>query len=259
MNLSIGSLSQVGSKLQVSKAFSVASPVAAIIVSLLVAGLVVWPKFSEVMRLRTANEQLAIRAKSLEEKASKLQTLDREQLELQLVAAEQLLPSEKNVFPLVSQIEKAAGSSGVLLSRLDVTPGAVSGQDKDKPGLANAAESKGEAVEGASKVQVRVTIGSDYKSFLQFLVNLLSISRTLSIKDLTIGSGSTDSGQLRANLVIDAYWQVLPGELPSIESTVVDLSDSELKRLEQVRSTGLVSDPSVPQVPLGRNDLFLPF
>lgn len=263
INLRSGSILKIGSELGVSKAASIASPIAAIAVSVLIIIFVVWPKFSEVLRLRGANEQLAVRATSLEEKSSKLQSLDRDTLEQQLAAAEQLLPSDKGVFLLVGQLERAASASGVLLTRVEVAPGVINATgDKSAPPSPSPAVPSSSSGSGtadvAPKILVKASVGSDYKSFLQFLKNTLSVSRVISIKDLTVSS-SGESNQLKINLTIEAYWQALPSELPSIESALADLTDSELARLREVSLTGLVSVPGVPSVPLGRSDLFAPF
>ncbi len=263
MNLPTLSLSKITGRLEVSRAASLVSPIAAIIASALIIVLVVWPKFSEVLRLRTANEQLASRARTLEEKVTKLQNLDRSLLEEQLSAAEQLLPSDKAVFSLVGQVERAVGTSGVLLNGIEVAPGVLDPseqtEDKSKPASGAPATAKEGEAEIAPKIQVKVSVGSDYKSFIQFLTNIVSMSRVVSIKDLSLSS-SGESNQVKAALTIDAYWQVLPKELPSIEAPFEEITDSESARLEQVRTTGLVSPPvAVPVVPLGRSDLFAPF
>lgn len=264
MNIQAQAILKLGSKLEIGRAASLASPVVAIIASLLIVFFVVWPRFSEVLRLRTLNEQLGMRSRTLEEKALLLQSLDGDLLEQQLVSSEQLLPSDKGVFSLVAQIESAAAASGIILSRVETTPGGIGGAETDKSTSSDRQLTSSESGETSSgkelpKIQVKIGIASDYKSFLQFLTNMFSISRVVSIKDMSIASASSESGQVKSSLTIEAYWQALPTELPSIESPIDKLTDSESARLERVRSTGLVSAPVVPSVPLGRSDLFAPF
>jgi Tfp pilus assembly protein PilO len=247
----------------VTRGLSLASPILAIVVSLLVVVFVVWPKFSQVLRMRVANEELVTRANALSQKAQTLQSLEKDILQTQLVASEQLLPSDKGVFTLVSQIEQAATASAIVLSRVDVTPGNLSPTDTGKPeaqsSAAPAPSTTGEEVANALSLQVKISTSSDYKSFLQFLSNLFAASRVVTVNDLGMSSASSDN-QIKVALTVEAYWQALPGQLPSIEAPLVELTESELARLEQVSKTGLVSAPQTsPQVPLGRSDLFAPF
>lgn len=264
MNIGAQSLLKITGRLELGKTMSLASPVLAIGVSILISLFVVWPKFSEVLRLRAANEQLEIRSGALQEKAQTLQSLDRELLEKQLVAGEQLLPSDKGVFTLVAQIERAAAASGVILSRVEVSPGSIDGTFDDKPaaggtsGKGSGGATDGTEADASPKIQLKVSVESNYKSFLQFLGNMLSISRVVSVKDMAISSAA-DTGQIKVSLTVDAFWQALPKDLPSIETPIEKLTDSELARLEQIQETGLVTAPIVPSVPLGRSDLFAPF
>src|SRR3990167_11005984 len=102
------------SSLDIAKYTSFVVPAVSIVLSLLVLLLIVWPKFSETLQIRNSNSELAQKVDSLDEKAGILSNLDETELGEQVVAAEQLLPSDKNIFLLISQIEKAAAGSGVL-------------------------------------------------------------------------------------------------------------------------------------------------
>lgn len=244
---------------QLTKLTNLAAPVGALVISLLILIFVVWPKFSEVLRLRTANKDLTSRAFNLNQKADKLASLDNLLLEQQLVAAEQLLPSDKSVFTLVSQIEKTAGASGVLLSRVELTPGNLSENAvPDKPVPAQSAGKEDLGV--ASKIQLKISISSDYRSLVIFLNNILSLPRAVAVRDLTIAaSSSTGSSQIKASMLVDAYWKALPKQLASIESPVEEPTPNEASRLERISSTGFSTLPSIPSVPLGRQDIFAPF
>ncbi|MCR4305913.1 MAG: hypothetical protein NUV73_02410, partial [Candidatus Daviesbacteria bacterium] len=92
-------------------------PVLSIATAVLVAYLVIWPKFGEVLSMRTTNKQMDVQAAQLEEKAQMLGALSQNKvvLEKQLAQAEQLLPSTNGVFLVLREIEQAAGSSGILL------------------------------------------------------------------------------------------------------------------------------------------------
>src|SRR3990167_9768905 len=133
MNLPTISIPKLGTPAFAAKVTGFTAPIAAMAVSVIVIAFIVWPKFSDVMRLRTENKQLEIRATSLEVKAGKLATYDKDVLGNQLVAAEQLMPSEKGIFSIASRVERAAAASGVLLSGIEVVaPGQAS---QAKPSL----------------------------------------------------------------------------------------------------------------------------
>lgn len=245
---------------QFAKYTNLALPVLALVFSFLVLIFVVWPKFTQVLRLRGANRDLVTRVANLSQKADKLGSLDNILLEQQLVAAEQLLPSDKGVFTLVSQIEKTAGVSGVLLTRVELTPGNLSeNAAPDKP-LPAASGSQDETLGVASNIQLKISVSSDYRSLVIFLNNLLSLPRAVAVRELAIASSSSSGlSQIKASMLLDAYWKALPKQLASIESPVEDLTDNEVARLERIGSTGLSSIPSIPSVPLGRQDIFAPF
>ena len=242
-----------------TKISAMAAPIGAMAISFLVLLLIVWPKFSEVLRLRADNEQLAVRASAMQQKVQSLQSRDAVQLEEQLIAAEQLLPSDKGVFSFVYQIERAAGASGVLLSRVEVAPGAVGEGAVDKP--TQPAKGQDDISALAGKIQVKVSATADYKSFLQFLNNLLAAARVMSFRDLNIASsGGAESSQIKVTLVTEAFFKPLPKQLASVESPIEELTEEEEARLAEVEATGFIAaPPTVPQVPLGRTDLFAPF
>lgn len=249
------------SSFDIAKYSSLAVPAVSILLSLLVLLLIVWPKFSETLQIRNSNLELAQKVDSLNEKAAILTGLDETELGRQVVAAEQLLPSDKNIFLLISQIEKAAAASGVLLNRVETAPGlaeAVSaGQSADSAPSGAAAQS---AI--APNVKVNVSFTSGYSSLLQFLDNALTIPRVISISDLSVSASSSEgSAQLKATMSIIAYFKQLPTDLGSIETPITDLTQSEKDRLEKIIDTGLATTPSVsvPQVPIGREDIFAPF
>ena len=268
MNLPTISIPKLGTPAFAAKVTGFTAPIAAMAVSVVVIAFIVWPKFSDVMRLRTENKELEIRATSLEAKAQKLATYDKDVLDNQLVAAEQLMPSDKGIFSIASRVERAAAASGVLLSGIEVVaPGQASTQTKPNPSgegatpapsasPAPATPAVSQTVGGESKIQLRVSVNSDYKSFLQFLGNILAIPRVLSIADLGLATGGVGGGssQIKTGLLIDAFYLPLPRELSSIETSIEDLTAGEVELLTKVGSeeTPVV----VPAVPVGRSDLF---
>lgn len=271
MNLPTITLPKLGNPAFAAKVTGFAAPIAAMTVSVIVIAFIVWPKFSDVMRLRTENKQLEIRATSLEAKAQKLATYDKDVLDNQLVAAEQLMPSDKGIFSIVSRVERAAAASGVLLSSIEVVapgqaaaqkaPSASGGSATPAPvaSPAPAAPVAGQTAGGESKVQLRVSVSSDYKSFLQFLSNILAIPRVLSVAEMGLAAGSASGGssQLKTGFLIDAYYLPLPRELSSIETPIEDLTASEVGLLNKAVSEE--ASVVVPAVPVGRSDLFASF
>ena len=254
------------SSIDIAKYSTLAVSAVSILVSLLILFLVVWPKLSETLQIKKSNSELTQKVSSLKEKAGILARLDQAKLEEQVVAAEQLLPSGKNVFLLVSQVERAAASSGVLLNRVESTPGSLDTTSEKPP--ANAAASATEAqTEISPSLKVSVSVTSGYRCVLQFLNKVLAIPRAVSISDLAISSATSEgSAQLKASMSVIAYYKQLPKDLGSIEAPVTELTQSEKNRLEKIISTGLAvpasstsASGSVPQVPIGRADIFAPF
>ena len=249
------------SSLDIVKYSSLAVSAVSILVSLLILFLVVWPKLSETLQIKNSNSELTQKADSLKQKAGILSRLDQAELEEQVVASEQLLPSGKDTFLLISQIERAAASSGILLNRVESTPGLLdtaSGGASGNP----AAPSAGAQTEIAPSIKVSVSLTSGYSSLLSFLNNVLTIPRVVSVSDLSVSAASSEgSSQLKASMSIIAYFKELPTDLGSIETPVAELSQSEKDRLEKIINTGLSATPSVtvPQVPVGREDIFAPF
>lgn len=271
MNFPTVAMPKISIAPDVGRYSGIATPVAAIIVSILVSVFVTWPKFSEVLKLKDANQELAVRFSSLNEKAGVLESIssDKEKLELMLAQSEQLLPSEKNVFSFIQQVEGASRSSGVLLSRLEVSPGAISGADKTTP-AAPAPAAPGQATttpELAPKISLKLALTSDYRSFLQFVDNVLTFSRIASVGDLSLAASSSsgESYQLRTSLTVNGFWQPLPGDLASVESPIDVLTSQEEELLSKVQftSTTIVSTPTsggeASTIPTGKTDIFAPF
>lgn len=254
---------------QLAKATSLAPSIAAIVISVFIAFFIVLPRFREVLRLKDDNVQLKSRSEKLEEKAQILDSLVVGDLETQLVSANQLIPSDKGVFTLLSSVERIAGASGILLNRVEVSPGNLSKEDsKAAPGGAVSAPGSGTGVPGASKAatvavpktQLKISVSSDYKSFLLFLSRMYGSPRVVSVVDLTMAAASSGgTGQINSSLLLDAYWQPTPTELSSIETPLVELTPDELARLETVETSPSEGVPSIPDVPKGKTDLFTPF
>ncbi|KKS03941.1 hypothetical protein A2W45_00640 [Candidatus Curtissbacteria bacterium RIFCSPHIGHO2_12_41_11] len=260
MNLPTVALPKIGNEVDLSRWISLGAPGGAIAISLIILLFIIWPKFTQILQLKSDNQELSGRVQNLNLKAQKLASFDKESLDLKLGASEQLLPSDKGVFSLVTQIERTAATSGVLLNRVDLAPGSLHDTGDSKK---TASSSKpGSQADIGQNFQLKVSVTGDYKSFEQFLKNIFSVSRILAIKDLNLSASTSSSGegsQMRAAMTIDAYWQPLPKELNSIESPIEDLTETELAILNQVSSTGTVSTPSIPSVPTGKTDLFSSF
>lgn len=277
MNLPHIALPKIANLPDISRFAGLAAPVVAIAVSIMISTLVTYPKFSEVLKIRTANSELSVRLSGLNEKVGVLSSLaaNREELELQLAQADQLLPSDKNVFSTISQLEHAVGSSGVLLSRLEVSPGAIGVSDKSVPAPAPAPVPSGAgasvgAADIAPKISLKLAMTSDYRSFLAFMSRVLSFSRVVSVSDLSLAASSTSGKayQIRSSLTVHAFWQPLPGELASVELPIEVLTSEEKELLAGVQFTAisqLISpiDESVQTIPIGskpvgKSDIFAP-
>ena len=259
---------------ETNRAFTLAVPVGSIIISLLIVGFVIWPKINEILALQKDNEQLAMQADSLENKADILAGLDKNKLEEQLIAAEQLLPSDKNVFSVLRQVEISAIQSGILLNKIEAVAGTINEESSTLPTVlsvptapatstsnpaAGAILNQGAALEATSKVQVKLTTTSDYTSLLKFLSNIYSFSRVVTVDSISLSPAIGESLQIRSSFNIDAYWKSLPLELGSIESPINLLTDDEEQLLVKVLKPEAIQAPTVPTVPVGRDDLFTPF
>src|SRR4030042_1902455 len=138
-------------KVDLTQYYGLIIPIFSIVVSVLIILFVVWPKFSETLRLRKTNEQLTARVETLGQKADLMASFDKEELEKQVASAEQLLPYDKSVFSLISQIEKAAGASGVLVKSIDTAPGAFGSKSSATNSSQPGAETPAPAASGQDK------------------------------------------------------------------------------------------------------------
>ena len=272
MNLPSIALPKIANFPDISGFAGLATPVVAIAVSIIISTLVTYPKFSEVLKIRTANSELTARLSSLSEKAGILSSLaaNREELELQLAQADQLLPSDKNIFSTIFQLENTVATSGVLLDRLEVSPGAIGVSDKSVPAPAPVSAPGGAGALGtidiAPKVSLKLAMTSDYRSFLQFMSKVLSFSRVVSVSDLSLAASSVSGQayQIRTSLTVHAYWQSLPGELSSVESPIEVLTNEEKELLSGVQftATSPIVTPigeGIQNIPTGKSDIFAPF
>ena len=257
----VGSLKLNTKSAEVSKYVGFAVPTVAILISLGVAFFIVWPKYQEVLKIKDDSKQLQELSVKLEAKAAKLSTLDASKLTQQIAEAEQLLPSDKAIFEMLRQIENTAGNSGVLISNLSAQPGAVGKQNSKDNGTAAppAPPSKDNTdPPDVSKISLKLSLTSDYRALLAFLTALSALPRVNAVRDLSVASNGGATGQITSSFSIEAYWQAMPTELPSIESPIADITSSQEVVLAKIGNNA-TSGTAVPQVPLGRTDLFAPF
>lgn len=254
-----------------SKVFIFGPSVIAIVASFFIAILVVWPKFNQALTLKEGNKTLAETASNLEQKADALSKLDKVKLKSQLSAAEQLLPSEKNIFTFIRQVENVRNSSGVVITNLSVgTVGQfkaaeTGGRQEAQTGAAAVgtsaavpppAEPNSEEQAGVSVVTMKVSVSSDFNQIFQFLNELYALPRVTTIKELSFAIDQ-QSSQLTTSLDINSLWQPLPTEMASVEAPLASLDQSDVDLLAKVESTGAVSSPVVvPDVPKGKSNIF---
>lgn len=263
MNLPTVVMPKVGAGEDASKALVLAVPIGAIIASFLILALVIWPRVNDIFELRKDNDAFSDRAGNLESKAKILASLDEAALEDQLAAAEQLLPSDKNVFPILRQVETAAALSGVLPTKTEVVVGTINERSGLVPPAVQApvanVSPNSPSLGVAPSVQLRLSISSDYQSLLQFLSNLYAFSRVVSVDSVNISASQGESVQLGTSLSVDAYWKQLPSNLGSVENPIQKLTPDEENLLKNVQEPNVIKTPEVPEVPFGRQDLFSPF
>lgn len=250
-------------KLDLSKVIIFAPPAVAILASALIAFFVVWPRFKDVLSLQQGNKALAENAVSLEQKATALASVDRTKLKAQLLAADQLMPSDKNIFNFIGQIEGIRNSSGVVITNLSVgTVGQFGTAKNDGSGAAAptpppATSAVDPVLAGASEVQMKLTLTSDYRALFQFLDNVYALPRVAIVKDLSLAAADA---QLTTNMTINALWQALPTELAAVESPLLTLTADQQELLSKIEKSGSSTTTQVvPEVAKGRSDIFTPF
>lgn len=250
-------------KLDLSKVIIFAPPAIAILASFLIAFFVVWPRFKDVLSLQQSNKTLAENAISLEQKVTALASVDRTKLKAQLLAADQLIPSDKNIFNFIGQIEAVRNLSGVVITNLSVgTVGQFGASKADASGAAAptpppVATSVDPVLSNAGEVQMKLSLTSDYRALFQFLDNVYALPRVAIVKDLSL---SAVDSQLTTNMTINALWQALPTELAAVESPLLTLTASQEELLSKVEKSGTaITTQVVPEVAKGRSDIFTPF
>ncbi|KKP93679.1 MAG: hypothetical protein UR98_C0003G0049 [Parcubacteria group bacterium GW2011_GWA1_36_12] len=256
MDLSTLAMPKVKDGQDLSGIIGVAIPIGGIVISILIAVLIIWPKVTEILELRTNNEQLRSTVQTLEQKAEILAGLDQIKLEDQLAAAEQLLPSDSNAFSVLRQVEDTANTSGVLLSKIEVITGSFG-----EGGASAGASASGASPELnlAPAVEIRLSLTSDYQSLLGFISGLYSFSRVASIDSLSVSAGGGDEGLLSTSFAVNAHWKQLPQNLGSIEAPVENLTSSEEELLANVKSPQRTESAPVPPVATGRGNPFNPY
>lgn len=247
-------------KTNVSEYIGFAVPSFAILAALAIAYFVVWPKFQEVMQIKSSNKDLVALNATLSQKADALERLNKSELTSDYALADQMLPSDKEVFLLLRQIEVTATSNGVVLSSLTLTPGQVgTGSATAKANAPAPPPSNSAAAAGADVVEIPVTlsISSDYRSLISFLSNIFAEPRVVNINN--ISSAASGTGTVSTSISLTSYWQSLPTTLGSIDSPISNLTSQEIARLKKAENSPISVGTSLPQVPVGRSDLFSPF
>ena len=256
MNLSTLAMPKVKDGQDLSGIIGVAIPIGGIVISILIAALIIWPKVTEILELRTNNEQLRGTVQTLEQKAEILSGLDQTALEEQLAAAEQLLPSDSNAFSVLRQVEDTANTTGVLLSKIEVITGSFGGGAAAGGGGASGASPE---LNLAPAVEIRLSLASDYQSLLGFISGLYSFSRVASIDSLSVSTGGGDEGLLSTSFAVNAHWKQLPQNLGSIEAPVENLTSAEEELLADIKSPQRTESAPVPPVATGRGNPFNPY
>jgi len=249
-----------------SKVMLFGPSVVAIAVSVVVGIFVVWPKFGEVGQLKATNKTLEESAVKLEAKARALTVLDKAKLKIQLVAAEQLLPSEKGIFTFIRQIENVRNNSGVVITNLSVgsvgqfSSGAApaegaSGEAGAVPVAPPATAQIDPALGDVSQVTMTVSLTSDFDQIFRFLNELYALPRVTTVSGLTFSIG--EGGSIGTNMDINSLWQESPRELPNIEVPIATLSEAEVALLLKVENGSALAAPvDVPDVPKGKSNIF---
>lgn len=259
-----------------SKIMMFAPSIGAVLLSIAIFALVVWPKFTEARQLNEQNKVFEVKAVKLEDKATRLAKLDREQLRVQLAAAELLLPSDKSIFSFIRQIEGVSDNSGVIVGTLNIGKvGEFSPKKQVEGNQDGAADASGQAAGTAATppplsptagegkidlgdvemVTATVSITSNFDQVFTFLNGVYSLPRVSTISGLNFSIDN--DGLIGANMEIHSLWQSRPVQLASVEEALPELGSAEVELLRKIEKEGVVGTPvEIPDVPRGKSNIF---
>jgi|SRR3989344_4760312 len=214
------------------------APAVILVMSLLIIFLVTVPQFYNLLEIYKTIEQLKQKQSFYDSKASSLEKIPEDNYQNYLETALIALPADKDIPGSISQIVSIVGSSGLKLNNIS---------------LGNPAVSEGQL----NDFTVRLEVGGDFDQVKGFLENSKQIARLNKLQSISI-TGSPGKTALLAEIVLQVFYQTLPKNIGSIDEPLPQITDVDLKLLDDIKSkVGVIKEESV--APEGAKGKFDPF
>lgn len=186
-------------------------------------------------QIKSKNEEL----KQLRERSGHLNALlsNQSTLKVNLKLVDVAIPSKDDVPNLMTQIQRIATESGVVLKALQFGSGALMTSGTTGSRIA--------ADKSIKRVVLQVLSDGPFGNIQSFLRNLENASRLLSVDSLSFES-KKDVGRITATMVLTSYYIDSVGQ---DSASVLDLSDEEIKStLSKIKQLKVYESEATPSV-----------
>ncbi|KKQ66428.1 MAG: hypothetical protein US86_C0005G0039 [Candidatus Daviesbacteria bacterium GW2011_GWA2_38_24] len=195
-------------------------PAAAGIVSVALIVFIAFPQFQQVFGFVSSISELTTTVNNLQEKIKSLSSIDetvyRDNLNLTL----RVLPTERDLISVISQIQLLASSTGVRIDGINFSNSA-SGEISS-------------AGSGEESFIVSIGISGSPEQFKNFLTKLRTAPRIMKVEGIDISTGRSGvSGQ--ANFTLKTFYQNLPSSLGDVEQPLPTLSAADNETLVRIQ------------------------
>lgn len=181
--------------------------------------IIILPSFSSFPSLRNQIEEKSKALKDLKVKSSRLNALLTSQTSLKssLKIVDTAIPSKDNVPTLMTEVQRIASDSGVILKALQFGSGSLSTSGGSSGRIASDKTLK--------RVMLQVIAEGSFANLQSFLKNIESASRIITVDNISFEAKKTGPGS-STTLSLTSYYvdQVVPDPTFS-----VDLGDTNLK------------------------------
>lgn len=149
--------------------------------------------------------------KKLRQSEANLSQMNAASLKSDLAKASAALPTEKKISGLVTGLTTLASSSGVIVTALEFSPGAIS------------TKSSQVKLTGVQSIPANLSIAGGINSILDFFAKLYLVSQLTTVNGISFGSGT--SGSSGATFPVVIYYQ--PANSNPIDYQKIELLTSE--------------------------------
>ena len=187
------------------------------------------PSISLIPSLRSQIKNKSEELRQLRERSARLNSLlsNQSTLKVNLKLVDVAIPSKDDVPNLMTQIQRIATESGVVLKALQFGSGALTTSGTTGSRIA--------ADKTIKRVVLQVLAEGAFANIQSFLRNLENASRLLTVDSLSFES-KKDVGRITSTMVLTSYYIDNVGQ---DSSPVLDLSDEEIKstlsRIKQLK------------------------